>query len=213
MVINLRLKHVKGASEIIEKSKYIVSEPTNYKGKIDKLFNNKNKIYIEIGMGKGDFIIENAKRYPDINFIGIERFDSIIVRAIEKLEKEEINNLKLYKIDADEIESIFDKEIDKIYLNFSDPWPKVRHEKRRLSSENFLKKYDKIFKSKKQITMKTDNRHLFEFSLMSYTNYGYKIKDISLDLYKDEYKENIPTEYETKFHSKGFPIYYIDTEK
>jgi len=213
MVIKVRLKHVKDAVEIIEKSSYVIDNPSVYKGKINELFKNRNKVYIEIGMGKGDFIIENAKKYPNINFIGIEKFDSVIVRAVQKLEKECLNNLKLYKIDAEQIEEIFDKDIDRIYLNFSDPWPKIRHQKRRLSSNIFLSRYDKIFKSKKQIIMKTDNRYLFEYSLISYLNYKYKIKDISLDLYKDEYEDNIATEYETKFHNKGFPIYYVDVEK
>ena len=159
-----------------------------------------------------DFIINMAKKYPDINFIGIVMFDSVIVRAVEKLESEEINNLKLIKFDATNIEDIFQNEISTIYLNFSDPWPKNRHEKRRLTSDRFLNKYEKIFKEKCHIIQKTDNRKLFEFSLMSYVNYGYKIKEISLDLNKDE-KENVQTEYEEKFTNLGYPIYMVEVDK
>ena len=213
MVINVRLKYVKGASEKIEKSPYVILNPSDYKGKYNELFNNNNPIYIEIGMGKGTFIYENALKYPNINFIGIEKYDSVIVRAIEKVEKEEINNLKFIRIDARKIEEIFYKEIDRIYLNFSDPWPKARHDKRRLSSPNFLKKYDNIFQKEKMIIMKTDNRKLFEFSIISFTNYGYKINDISLDLHNDDIKDNIETEYEKKFSSMGYPIYKIDVSK
>lgn len=209
----MRLKCVKGAKERVEASSYLVLEPSKYKGKYKELFNNNNPIYIEIGMGKGNFIIENAKKYPNINFIGIEKYDSVIVRTVEKLENIELPNLKLIRMDANKITDVFDKEIDLIYLNFSDPWPKVRHEKRRLSSHEFLKKYDFIFKNKKNIIMKTDNRKLFEYSIISYTSYGYKINDISLDLYKDDITFNIPTEYEMKFHDKGLPIYKIEVEK
>lgn len=209
----MRLKHVKNAKERVEMSKYLILEPSKFKGRYKELFKNNNPIYIEIGMGKGNFIINNAIKYPDINFIGIEKYDSVIVRAIEKLDSLELPNLKLIRLDANNILDIFFKEIDLIYLNFSDPWPKARHEKRRLSSSNFLKKYDLIFKDKNKIIMKTDNRKLFEYSVISYTDYGYKIKSISLDLEKDENIDNIETEYETKFKNMGFPIYKIEIEK
>ncbi len=209
----MRLKCVKGAKEKIESSPYLIKEPSMYKGKYNKLFDNNNPLYIEIGMGKGKFIIENAIKYPNINFIGIEKYDSVIVRAVEKLDNLDIPNLKLIRMDANNIEEIFDKEIDRIFLNFSDPWPKDRHHKRRLSSEVFLEKYDKIFKSKNNIIMKTDNRKLFEYSIISFTNYGYSINNISLDLYKDDVKDNISTEYEDKFNSMGQPIYMIDVYK
>ena len=209
----MRLKNIKGASEKILKGKYFINNPSEYKGKWNKLFNNSNPIYIEIGMGKGKFIIKNAIENPNINYIGIEMYDSVILRAVEKTNDLELNNLYLIRMDARLINDIFNKEIDLIYLNFSDPWPKVRHEKRRLSSHEFLKKYDFIFKNKKNIIMKTDNRKLFEYSIISYTSYGYKINDISLDLYKDDITFNIPTEYEMKFHDKGLPIYKIEVEK
>lgn len=209
----MRLRNVKGAKEIIDNSLYIIKNPIDYRGNYQKIFKNNNPIHIEIGMGKGDFIIENAKKYPNINFIGIEKFDSVIVRAVQKLENEEIPNLKLIKIDANEIDDVFDKEISVIYLNFSDPWPKARHAKRRLSSEIFLNKYDSVFIDKKRIIMKTDNRKLFEYSIKSFTDYGYKIEDISLNLYEDDIKNNIPTEYETRFHNRGCLIYKVDVSK
>lgn len=209
----MRLRNVKGAKEIIDNSSYIIKNPNDYRGNYQKIFKNNNPIHIEIGMGKGDFIIENAKKYPNINFIGIEKFDSVIVRAVQKLENEEIPNLKLIKIDANEIDDVFDKEISVIYLNFSDPWPKARHVKRRLSSEIFLNKYDSVFIDKKRIIMKTDNRKLFEYSIKSFTDYGYKIEDISLNLYEDDIKNNIPTEYETRFHNRGCLIYKVDVSK
>lgn len=207
----MRLRKVKNAEEIIENSKYIVKEPKEHIGKWENLFNNENNIYIEIGMGKGNFIIENALTFPNINFIGIERFDSVIVRAIEKLNEIEIDNLKLIKMDAMEIEEIFDKEIDLIYLNFSDPWPKERHHKRRLTSHIFLKKYDKIFKANKKIIMKTDNRDLFDYSVESLKEYGYEITYLTYNLH-DEDRFNIETEYEAKKKING-PIYLLEAER
>jgi len=209
----VRLRNVKNAKEQIESSSYILLEPKEFRGNFRKLFDNDNPIYIEIGMGKGQFIINNALKYPNINFIGIEKYDSVIVRAIQKIGNMDIPNLKLIRMDALEINDVFDKEIDRIYLNFSDPWPKDRHEHRRLSSIKFLEKYDLIFKDIKNIVMKTDNRKLFEFSIRSFNNYGYKIEDISLDLYNDDHELNIPTEYEDRFVSRGQVIYMIDVTK
>ncbi len=209
----MRLRNVKGAKEIIESSNYVVLDYKKYRGNYNKLFKNNNPIYVEIGMGKGKFIIDNAIKYPNINFIGIEKYDSVVVRAIQKLEDKDIPNLKIIRMDALEITDVFDKEVSRIYLNFSDPWPKDRHEHRRLSSDIFLKKYDLIFKDNKNIVMKTDNRNLFEYSVKSFVNYGYKINDISLDLHQANYPDNIMTEYEEKFVSKGNPIYMIDVSK
>jgi len=209
----MRLKNVKGAKEIIEKSSYVLKNPNDYKGRFSDLFGNDNPIYIEIGMGKGDFIINNALLFPNINFIGIEKFDSVLVRAVQKLEDKKIDNLKLIRFDAVMIEELFEHEIDLIYLNFSDPWPKEKHRKRRLKSKEFLLRYDDIFKNEKRIIMKTDNRKLFEYSILSLTEYGYKIEKISLDLYNDEHVDNVPTEYETRFHNLGFPIYKMELKK
>lgn len=209
----MRLRNVKGASDIINNCPYIVDNYKDYKGNFNKLFNNSNKIHIEIGMGKGDFIIGMAKKHPNINFIGIEKYDSVIVRAIEKINEDNIPNLKLIRMDATEIEGAFYKEIDTLYLNFSDPWPKNRHEDRRLTSLKFLKRYDSLFKGDKNIVMKTDNRKLFEFSLIQFSNYDYKIEEISLDLYKDDISANVQTEYERKFHELGMPIYKVIVKK
>ena len=208
----MRLKNVKGAKDIIEASPYIIKNPEEYKGRYEELFNNKNEIHLEIGMGKGDFIINMALKHKDINFIGIEMFDSVIVRAIQKLDDMDIPNLKLIRFDATNIDDIMDGDIDTLYLNFSDPWPKNRNEKRRLTSERFLSRYESIFKGKKHIIQKTDNRKLFEFSLISFIKYGYVIKNISLDLHEDEY-ENVMTEYEKRFSSLGCKIYMVEVEK
>ena len=208
----MRLRNVKGASSKIDASKYIIKDYEKYRGNYKNIFNNDNKICIEIGMGKGDFIKGMSMMYPNVNFIGIEKYDSVMVRAIEKLEDTDIQNLRLIKMDAEGIGNVFVKEIDTIYLNFSDPWPKDRHEKRRLTSSNFLSKYDNLFSGTKHIIFKTDNRKLFEYSIKSLTNYGYRINNISLDLHKDVLI-NVETEYEKKFSALGYPIYMVDVTK
>jgi tRNA (guanine-N7-)-methyltransferase len=211
----LRLRNVKNKEEILNNSKLLILNYENYKGKWNKLFNNNNPIYIEIGMGKGEFILENALKYPNINFIGIEKFDSILARAIQKIENriEIPNNLILVRMDAKNIENAFSKEIDKIYLNFSDPWPKKRHSERRLTSTTFLKKYDNIFKNNKEIEMKTDNVGLFEFSLVTLSENGYVFNKISLDLHNSNIENNIMTEYEKKFSEKNVKINYVNAKK
>ena len=206
----MRLKNVKNAKDIINSGKYYLSDIKNYKGNWNNYFNNNNPIYIEIGMGKGKFIIENAIKYPNINFIGIEKFDSVIARAIQKSNEYELDNLVLIRMDAIDVDSIFDHEIDKIYLNFSDPWPKARHEKRRLTSRNFLEKYDNIFKKDKVIEMKSDNKDLFDFSISSLEEYGYKIIYKTNNL-SDE--DNILTEYEEKFRNKNIKINKLIAKK
>lgn len=206
----MRLRKVKGAREEIESSKYIINNEIEYIGKYNEIFGNNNPIRIEIGMGKGTFITNQALKNPDINFIGIEKFDSVLVRAIQKLEEINIPNLRLIRMDAMNIDKVFKNEIDTVYLNFSDPWPKNRHELRRLTSSVFLNKYDNVFKENKRIIQKTDNRKLFEYSLISFVQHGYKIDKISLDLYSDDIKDNIPTEYEEKFAKKGQNIYMVE---
>ena len=206
----MRLRNVKNKQEIMDKSKILIVNPSDYKGKWSELFRNNNPIYIEIGMGKGDFIIENAKTFPDINFIGIEKYDSVISRALEKVDY--LDNLRMIRLDALQIDEIFDKEIDVLYLNFSDPWPKKRHSNRRLTSHIFLNKYDNLFKSKKTIIQKTDNQNLFEYSLVSLSTYGYFLEEVYLDLHKTD-NFNICTEYEKKFSSLGMPIYKVQAVK
>ncbi|MCI9586249.1 MAG: tRNA (guanosine(46)-N7)-methyltransferase TrmB [Bacilli bacterium] len=208
----MRLKNVRGAKAVIENSEYIIQKPSSYKGKFNTIFDNSNPIHLEIGMGKGQFLTGMAKSFPNINFIGIEMYDSVMVRAVQKQELEQLPNLRLIKVDATGIEEIFSNEIDVLYLNFSDPWPKKRHTHRRLTSDRFLKRYDSIFKGVKTIVQKTDNRKLFEYSLKSFTDYGYKIVELSLDLHNDEYF-NVETEYEMRFSELGYPIYMVKVTK
>lgn len=208
----MRLKNIKGAGDKIKEGKYYIDNPSCYKGNWNKLFNNNNPIHLEIGMGKGKFIIDNALNNPDINYIGIEMYDSVILRAIEKSNDLKLDNLFLVRMDARLIEEVFDKEIDLIYLNFSDPWPKERHAKRRLSSCQFLARYDNIFKDIKRIEMKTDNIDLFNFSVESLNEYGYNINYLSNDLHNN--KANIiTTEYEDKFTNMGIKINYLEASK
>jgi tRNA (guanine-N7-)-methyltransferase len=195
----------------MDNSSYLVKDYKDYTGKWKKLFNNNNPIHVEIGTGKGNFIINKAIKYPNINFIGIEKFDSIIARCLQKI-PEGLDNLKIVRMNALEIDEIFKKEVDTLYLNFSDPWPKKKWHKRRLTSHLFLEKYDSIFKKEKRIIQKTDNRDLFEYSLVSLNTYGYKLIDISLDLHNSSIEDNIETEYEQKFSKLG-PIYYVEAVK
>ena len=209
----MRLRNVKNKEEILNNTTYLENDPNSNKGSWSKIFNNNNPIHIEIGMGKGDFIIENAIRYPNINFIGIEKYSSVLARAIEKLNDKELPNLRLIRMDANFIEDVFSKEIDVIYLNFSDPWPKKRTAKRRLTSDIFLEKYKTIFKKDHIIIMKTDNMHLFEYSLESLSRNGYVLEKVSLDLHNSDIENNIETEYERKFVLKGNNIYYVYAKK
>ena len=195
----MRLRNIKNKEEIINNSKYIIINPKEYKGKWKTVFNNDNPIYIEIGMGKGNFILKNALKYKDINFIGIEKFDTVIAKAIKKVNEYDLPNLKLIRMDAKELNEVFYHDIDLIYLTFSDPWPKDRHAKRRLTHENFLKIYDNLFKDKKRITLKTDNKGLFEYSLTSLSNYGYILKKVNVDLHNSLECDIITKEYEDKF--------------
>ena len=206
-VISLRLRNLKNTEEIMNNCDYLITDSSQYKGRWNKFFKNDNPLYIEIGMGFGKFIYENALNNPDINYIGIERFDKVISRAIKKIDKR-LDNLYIVRMDAKDIELSFDKEVDLIYLNFSDPWPKKRNAKNRLTSIDFLKKYDNVFKNKKTIIMKTDNRDLFISSLETMSTYGYGFSDISFDLHSTE-DNIITTEYEEKFMAKGNPIYFL----
>lgn len=208
----MRLRNVKHAKDLIEDNPNIVlSKPKSYKNKWSNLFGNHNPIEVEIGCGKGKFIVEKANILKNINFIGIEKFDSVIVRGIEKLIENPLENVKLIRIDAENIEEIFGKaEISKIYLNFSDPWPKRRHAKKRLTSYRFLERYCNVLSNNGEINIKTDNYNLFEFSMMSINNHDkYSIREISLDLYRKLPTDNVQTEFEKRFVEKGNNIYYI----
>jgi len=208
----MRLRNVKNAAYLVNNCNYVINNPEDFIGKYKEVFNNNNPINIEIGMGKGDFIIGMAEKYPDINFIGIEKYESVMVRAIEKLENKTLSNLKLIRMDATYIDRVFDKEINTIYLNFSDPWPKKRHAKRRLTSEVFLPLYDKVFIGNPHIVQKTDNIGLFAYSLESLSKYGYILNKVSLDLANEDI-DNVVTEYENKFMNMGIKINYLDATK
>ena len=204
----MRLRNVKNKQEIMDSSNYLITNPFDYIGKWNTVFGNCNPIHLEIGTGKGNFIIGKALNNPDINFIGIEKFDSVIARCLEKI-PDGLPNLKIIRMNALEIDKVFKKEIATIYLNFSDPWPKKRWYKRRLTSSIFLDKYDSLFQNDACIIQKTDNTELFEYSICSLSRHGYTITDISFDLHHSEIKDNIMTEYEEKFSKKGNPIYYL----
>ena len=207
----MRLRNVKNKDEILNASPYLVRNPEENIGKWKEVFGNDKPIYIEIGMGKGKFIIENAMKYPEINFIGIEKFDSVLARSLPKI-PEGLDNLLIIRMDALNIDKVFSKEIDRIYLNFSDPWPKARHHLRRLSSKVFLEKYDSIFLNDRVVYQRTDNQGLYIYSLMSYSENGYVLSDITFDLHKDK-EDLITTEYEDKFSGKGMPIYAVVATK
>ena len=208
----MRLRRVKNALETLENSKYIILNPEKHKGEYKKVFGNNNPIHLEIGMGKGDFIIQNAINHPENNYIGLEKYESVQMRAVQKLEELDIPNLRLIHMDAENLNNVFEKEIDTIYLNFSDPWPKNRHAKRRLTSTFFLNIYDSLFSGKPHIIQKTDNIGLFASSIVSLSEYGYTIHKCSLDLHNENI-ENYQTEYEKKFSEKGQKINYLDAVK
>ena len=201
----MRIRNLKNAKDIINNSDLIVSE-------YHKIFDNDNPIHLEIGMGKGDFLLESALRNPNINYIGVERYDTIVAKALEKIEPFHLNNIKIIKCDAKEVGDIINKEIDILYLNFFDPWPKKKHHKRRLTHPIFLNIYDKLFKADKVIILKTDNIELFDYSIEMLKEYGYKIEEISRDL-ENSNIPNIKTEYERKFIAKGIKINYLKVRK
>ncbi|HHX17015.1 MAG TPA: tRNA (guanosine(46)-N7)-methyltransferase TrmB [Mollicutes bacterium] len=205
----MRLRKVKNADDIIASSPYIVDVPNNYVSKWNEVFDNNNPIYIEIGMGKGKFIIENAIKYPNINFIGIEKYSSVMARAVQKMEELELENIKLICENALNLNSIFKREIDTIFLNFSDPWPKDRHSKRRLTSDIFMNIYDDLFKGQKNIILKTDNYGLYEYSLSQFKKHNYNIITTKFDINSIP-EGNIMTEYEEKFLNNNNVIYKIE---
>ena len=208
----MRLRNVKNKEQILNNCEFLALDPKENIGKWHKLFGNNNPIYIEIGMGKGKFIYQNALRYKNINFIGIEKFDSVLARAIQKVD-DKLDNLIFIRMDALEIDGVFNKEVSRIYLNFSDPWPKKRHAFRRLTSPLFLERYDKIFKDKNNIFLRTDNQCLFEYSIESLSGFGYRLEDVSLDLHKIDDEDRITTEYEDRFVKLNNRIYELKAYK
>ncbi len=204
----MRLRNVKGSRETIAVSEFVIQDEESMKGKWREKFGNDNPIHIEIGMGKGKFIIQLAKENPNINYIGVEKFSSVLVRAIEKQTEEQLPNLFFIRMEAEYIGNVFEKgEVDYIYLNFSDPWPKDRHAKRRLTSVQFLERYKEILADGGGITFKTDNRPLFDFSLEQIDEAGWVKDNVTFDLHNSPYVEgNVMTEYEQKFSEMGNPI-------
>ena len=215
----MRLRNVKGSREVIAESLYSIQEPEKMKGKWSEFFGNTNPIHIEVGMGKGRFITDLARQNPNINYIGIEKYSSVLIRAIQKVEalsaseEQSFSNLIFIRMNAEDICNVFEpNEVDRIYLNFSDPWPKDRHAKRRLTSRQFFERYDKILTKDGRVEFKTDNVDLFEFSLSEIpAANGWKITAFTYDLHhsKEMNKGNIMTEYEEKFSSMGNPIHKL----
>ena len=210
----MRLRNIPGAQDAILESPYVVQEPQTKKGHWAEVFEKKQPLHIEVGMGKGRFLMDLARLHPEINYIGIEMYDSVLLRALQKREEleaagEEFSNLVFIRVDARLLPEIFEKdEVDGIYLNFSDPWPKARHAKRRLTSREFLARYEKILKKEGTVEFKTDNRGLFEFSLEEVRDSDWNLEVCTFDLHHDEelVKGNVMTEYEEKFSSMGNPI-------
>lgn len=213
----MRLRKVKGAEEKVAASSFVVHNVKENKGKWSEVFGNNNPIRLEIGMGKGRFITTLSKLNPDVNYLGLERFQSVLVRAIEKREEDQEanNNLLFLCEDADDLTDIFEEgEIDEIYLNFSDPWPKARHAERRLTSGTYLAKYDKVLKKTGKVVFKTDNNDLFEYSLESFPEHGWKIETVTRDLHNSEFADgNIMTEYEIKFGKLGKKICRLEATR
>ena len=208
----MRLRNIPGADEAIADSPHCIQEPMAEKGRWHLIFGNENPIHIEIGMGKGQFIMKLAKEHPDINYIGIERYSSVLLRALQKMEIEPLPNIRFLCMDASIITEVFDKEeVAKIYLNFSDPWPKERHAKRRLPSRQFFERYDKILAGNGVVEFKTDNDDLFAFSMEEVAEAGWTLDAHTFDLHHDPVlnEGNIMTEYEEKFSSLGHPIHKL----
>lgn len=207
----MRLRNVKGSRETIAANDFVVHDETSQKGHWNEIFGNDHPIHIEIGMGKGQFITTLAQQNPNINYVGIEKYSSVLIRAIAKQEELQLPNLVFIRMEAEYIADVFDKdEVAQIYLNFSDPWPKDRHAKRRLTSKEFLARYDKILVPDGVVIFKTDNRDLFEFSLEQVPEAGWKLVNHTFDLHNSEYVEgNVMTEYETKFVAEGKPIHRL----
>ena len=208
----MRLRNIPGSKEVIADSAYVIQEPQNNKGKWKEVFGNAHPVHIEVGMGKGRFIMDMARLHPDNNYIGIEMYDSVLLRAVQKREQleEEIPNLYFVRMDARILPEVFEKgEVGRIYLNFSDPWPKERHAKRRLTSRQFLERYSEILSPQGRVEFKTDNRGLFEFSLEEVKEAGWKLEAYTFDLHheKEMMEGNVMTEYEEKFSSMGNPIH------
>jgi len=207
----MRLRHIPGSEQEISESPYVIQHPEQQRGSFGKFFGNDNPIEIEVGMGKGKFIMELARLNPVVNYIGIERYPSVLLRALQKRAEMELSNIYFMCVDAKNLAEIFAPgEVNRIFLNFSDPWPKDRHAKRRLTSPEFMQVYDQILKPDGVVEFKTDNRELFDYSLEAIPRAGWKLVAYSFDLHHSEMAEgNVMTEYETKFSAMGNPIFKL----
>ena len=208
----MRLRNIPGSKDVIADSRFVVQNPDSQRGKWAEVFTNNHPVWIEVGMGKGRFIMDMARLHPDINFIGIEMYDSVLLRAVQKREQmeEKLSNLYFIRMDARNLPEVFAQgEVDRIFLNFSDPWPKERHAKRRLTSRQFLERYDQILAEDGQVEFKTDNRGLFEFSLQEVEETKWQLAASTFDLHHESemVRGNVMTEYEEKFSSMGNPIH------
>ncbi len=207
----MRLRNIAGSREIIGESGFVVHSPERQKGNWPGIFGNNNPVHLEIGMGKGRFLMDMAKEHPAINYVGIEKYSSVLLRAVQKMEQEPapLPNVRFIRMEAEAIADVFGQgEVGRIYLNFSDPWPKDRHAKRRLTSREFLSRYDKLLKPDGQLEFKTDNKELFAFSLEELEPAGWRAKEVTYDLHHDKgmMEGNIMTEYEERFSSMGNAI-------
>ena len=208
----MRLRNIPGSREVIAENKWCVQEPEQQKGNWHTLFGNDHPIHIEIGMGKGQFLMALAERNPDINYVGIEKYSSVLLRALQKMDETPLDNLKFIRMDAETITEVFEKnEVAQIYLNFSDPWPKDRHAKRRLTSKEFFARYDQILAKDGVVEFKTDNVDLFDFSLEQVELANWNLMAFTRDLHHDESMNqgNIMTEYEARFSAMGNPIHKL----
>lgn len=206
----MRLRNIAGSRERIAESEFTIDVPEDHKGKWNEVFGNDNSIRIEVGTGKGRFIMDLAEANPDVNYVGIEKYSSVLLRAVQKQTERQLSNVRFIRMEAEIITEVFEEgEVDRIYLNFSDPWPKERHAQRRLTSSTFLRRYDQILKKDGQLEFKTDNRDLFDFSLMELNTAGWHAEAVTYDLHNDSAMNegNIMTEYEERFSSKGNPIF------
>ncbi|RYL93755.1 tRNA (guanosine(46)-N7)-methyltransferase TrmB [Sporolactobacillus sp. THM7-4] len=205
----MRVRHKPWAKSLLRQhSEIVIASPKFYSGEWYEVFGREAPLHVEIGTGKGQFIVGMAKKHPEFDFIGIELHESIIVSALQKCLEANVSNVRLINADARRLTEYFaEDEVDEIYLNFCDPWPKHRHEKRRLTYSTFLAQYEYVLKNQGVVNFKTDNQGLFEYSLESFSNYGFTLRNISLDLHHSDFKENVMTEYEEKFSSKGQRIY------
>ena len=215
----MRLRNIPGAKDAILECDWVIDEPEKFKGEWSSVFGEKRPLFLEVGMGKGRFLMDMARLHPERNYVGIEMYDSVLLRALQKREEleeagEKFSNLVFIRVDARLLPEIFEKdEVDGIYLNFSDPWPPNRQRKRRLTWRAYLEVYDEILRQQGDLCFKTDNQRFFEWSLQEICQFGWLIQNISLDLHNSDFEGNVMTEYEEKFSAEGYRIYRLEARR